>query len=615
MIRLLLTTVLLAATGLFAAAQDCKCSLNNELRPRLIQYFNQGKFDSAQVVLDQLRSEKSPACQIAFWDGSGQVRLAKKELAEGLVCLKQAAALIDQHNCLTLKVVNYNSIARYYQEVSKHDSVMHYSYLAIEAAKAVDNWRAVIMAQISIGSIFAQNKAYDKSMQWYEQALQTSIERRDSSLLDALYVRLAGTSHNLYQTSKDRQWLDKMKNYARQGVGASQKSGNILELMAAYLNLAKYHTNRHPPDSVAYYCQKVIRECPHGNHNLDRILAEAFNIYGEALYEQKQYAQAMAYADSAYHYALLFNKQVSISPLELMHKTAKASGDYKKALFAFEAIKATRDSLFTLEKNKAIYELEQKYDQSQNEQTILRLDNQRRILWLGLLLAALAAFGVFFYFRNRMLQQKQIILETEQRLNRARMNPHFFFNALASLQSFAINESDSIVLAENLSKFSHIMRETLENTYREYVTIQQEQDFLSEYLELQQIRFPGKFEFSIRSDEAVEAHRLLIPSMIVQPFVENCIEHGFANIDYKGNIDIEFSKKDQGIAITVYDNGKGLNYGRAEAKPHISRASQIIKDRIYLLNLKLKSNASFFIKNNAKGGVTVSIVLPVIYEN
>ena len=92
----------------------------------------------------------------------------------------------------------------------------------------------------------------------------------------------------------------------------------------------------------------------------------------------------------------------------------------------------------------------------------------------------LALVGLMFFIRQQSLKSKQKILETEQRLNRARMNPHFFFNALASLQTFALQDNDGKSMASNLSKFSHIMRETLESTYKEYVTIEQEKEFLDE---------------------------------------------------------------------------------------------------------------------------------------
>jgi LytS/YehU family sensor histidine kinase len=229
--------------------------------------------------------------------------------------------------------------------------------------------------------------------------------------------------------------------------------------------------------------------------------------------------------------------------------------------------------------------------------------------------ALLVALVIAFFLRQQSLKHKQKILETEQRLNRARMNPHFFFNALASLQSFAIRENDGQAIAVNLSRFSHIMRETLESTYKEYVTVEQEIDFLQEYLEVQKIRFPKKFSFLIEADPELETDEVQIPAMIIQPFVENSVEHGFSGIDYTGEIKVYFSKKGKELLILIEDNGKGIGAGNQEKEGHVSRASQIIRDRIYLLNLKLRTKASFSINNtDGQKGVQVKIYLPLLFK-
>lgn len=228
----------------------------------------------------------------------------------------------------------------------------------------------------------------------------------------------------------------------------------------------------------------------------------------------------------------------------------------------------------------------------------------------------LASLSIGFFLRQQKLRHQQVIMETEQRLNRARMNPHFFFNALSTLQKFALRDHDGQAMASNLSKFSNIMRETLESTYKEYITVEQEIDFLNEYLEVQKIRFPKTFSYQIIADPNMEIDDVLIPSMILQPFVENSIEHGFSGIDYPGHVDIQFNASDKEIIITISDNGKGLLTTYKENNEHISRASQIIKDRIYLLNIKLKTKAGFSIDNNTDGkGALVKINLPLLHKS
>jgi LytS/YehU family sensor histidine kinase len=148
------------------------------------------------------------------------------------------------------------------------------------------------------------------------------------------------------------------------------------------------------------------------------------------------------------------------------------------------------------------------------------------------------------------------------------------------------------------------------------VTVAREQAFLEKYMELQSIRMPGRFRFSIHLAEDIEPDETILPSMILQPFVENSIEHGFAGIGYTGQVDIYFDQSPGELFVRITDNGKGLLTGPKEQNEHISRASQIIKDRIYLLNVKLKSKASFSIDNNPhEKGVTVLIRLPLLYKD
>ena len=147
------------------------------------------------------------------------------------------------------------------------------------------------------------------------------------------------------------------------------------------------------------------------------------------------------------------------------------------------------------------------------------------------------------------------------------------------------------------------------------MTVEQEIDFLNEYLDVQKIRFPKKFTYDITASKELEANDIMIPAMIIQPFVENAIEHGFTGIDYPGNINISFGAAGKDLQIEIIDNGKGLLHGIKENNEHISRASQIIKDRIYLLNIKLKTKASFSIDNGSDGkGVVVKINLPLLYK-
>ena len=134
-------------------------------------------------------------------------------------------------------------------------------------------------------------------------------------------------------------------------------------------------------------------------------------------------------------------------------------------------------------------------------------------------------------------------------------------------------------MGSSLSKFSNIMRATLESTYKEYITIEQEMEFLYEYFEVQTNRFANGLLYEVIAEDKVEVNELFIPPMLIQPFVENSIEHGLNNIDYPASIQVDFTIVNDELLITIKDNGKGLQQVAKSSTTHISRANQIIQER------------------------------------
>lgn len=388
---------------------------------------------------------------------------------------------------------------------------------------------------------------------------------------------------------------------------------NIKEQIIALTRMSAIAESRNEFTKALNYIDSALSMCKPGLNN--RQYVTLYGDKGFIYFKLNNYKEARRYADSGLKYSMEEKYPPLISnSYSLIYDIEVAAENYKEALWARDNQKKISDSLFTAERTKTVNELEKKYNQAKNERTIKELSQQKQIYLLLALAGFLALLLIGFFLRQQSLKHKQVVLETELRLNRARMNPHFFFNALASLQSLALKATDQTSVASNLSKFSHIMRETLESTYNDYVTIEDEAHFLQQYLDLQQVRFPQKFNYEIIIDEHVEADELMVPSMIVQPFVENSIEHGFNGIDYKGNITVHFTKQSTTLQIIVTDNGKGFSTNEEIKEKHISRAGQIVKERIDLLNLKLNAKAGFEITEQKGKGVEVKITLPEILQ-
>jgi anti-sigma regulatory factor (Ser/Thr protein kinase) len=595
----------------------CNCPPADKLRPQIGFFFNTGKLDSAAITLGKLAEDKNEVCRIVYLDGMAQVNVAKEKFDEARSWFAKEQLLQDKLQCKRLQIRFYNSLARYYQAVGFSDSITIYSLKVIGLAEEEKDWYAAARACTNLAAVFQQQKQTEKCLEYNLKALPYARKSNDTVILNAVLARTAHTYFLKYEATQKSIFLDSLFLLASECIALSRSNmPSLMERSDAYSLLSKFYIKQSNYAKAILYADTAITICPPGVYDFYRHLLNGYQRKSEAYLQQKNYIAARQMADSAYRYAQLFNLQLAITPLETIFTVSKQLKDFERSSAALERISTLKDSMFSVEKNKAINELEKKYNQAKNENTIKELAQQKQIYGLLAIAGLLALVAIGFWVRQLSLKHKQKILETEQRLNRARMNPHFFFNALSTLHSFAVREKDPGAIASNLSKFSHIMRETLESTYKEYVTVEQEMDFLNEYLDVQQRHSSNTFEYSVTADKQMETDEMIIPSMIIQPFVENSIEHGFAGIDYTGIIQVQFSKKEKSLEVTITDNGAGLISSRKQSGEHISRANQIIKDRIYLLNIKLKTKASFSIDNATDGkGVLVKIHLPLLYIN
>ena len=172
---------------------------------------------------------------------------------------------------------------------------------------------------------------------------------------------------------------------------------------------------------------------------------------------------------------------------------------------------------------------------------------------------------------------------------RSQMNPHFMFNALNSIQHYMTNNVDA---AKNyLAKFAHLMRQSLDNSDMEVISLEKEIEFLEDYLFInQKLRFDSQLEYNIHLDEEIEEDIMGVPTMILQPIVENAIEHGL-RMKEKGIVNLEFHLKDEyTIRCIVQDNGIGrekakeFRNSQLDVMPrHQSKGTSIIKQRLDIL--------------------------------
>lgn len=251
--------------------------------------------------------------------------------------------------------------------------------------------------------------------------------------------------------------------------------------------------------------------------------------------------------------------------------------------------------------------------------------------WFIILIAIFITFGIYWIFRRRIIQEQQKNaqekLEIKNRLGQleqqslnASMNRHFIFNSLNSIQYF-INTQDKASANKYLTSFAKLIRKNLDSSSEgnNLVPLDEELERLSLYLELESIRFQGRFEYEIR-DEDVFTDDYLVPAMLLQPFVENSILHGILPSDIHGKIIIEINNYPNHIEIRIRDNGIGINQSLKnkgiESLSHKSKGMEISSKRIDLLrklynqNFELIGPYQTMDEDGLISGTTVLIKIP-----
>ncbi len=248
--------------------------------------------------------------------------------------------------------------------------------------------------------------------------------------------------------------------------------------------------------------------------------------------------------------------------------------------------------------------------------------------WFNTILFASLFISIFIYFRVRIhnikLREKQKtelnkkIANIESQALRSQMNPHFIFNTLASIQDY-IQDNDSESALRYLTKFAQLMRKIMENSKQQLITIAEEVNALKLYLELEVMRFKKKFEYHINIDANIDANYDQIPSMLIQPYVENAIKHGLLPKEGNGKLEITLERNDDTIQCIIEDNGVGRKKSMESKRNHIhqhkSMGMNITQERLTILNSSLKSNIYVEIidlyENGEAAGTKVKLIIPL----
>jgi len=478
-----------------------------------------------------------------------------------------------------------NNMAIIYGDMGNYPEALKSHYASLKIEEEDGDRQAAGLSYNNIGVVNEALEEYEEAIRNYEKAVALAREANDKQGMGNAYNNIG------IVRKKQGRYEEALKNYLL-ALELRKEVGYPKGIFESYNNIG-----------IIYYTLGNYEEALK-NHELSLAISTKANYElgsansrlntGIVYLKQKQFAKAEPLLKHALAYYQSINyKQNIVEAYEALTALYNDQKDYKRAMDYFRLYVAQKDSLvndntkkellqsamkYEYEKKEAVAKVEQeKKEAIQNEELEKRATQVKLYIALCVLIVIVFA-GIFLQMRNKRntekLRLENSLIDLEQKALRLQMNPHFIFNALNSIQGF-ITENNQSRARKYLSKFARLMRLIMENSAKRTVSLQNEIDVLSDYLELTRLRFPEKFSFRIDVDEAIDAEACEIPPMLLQPFVENAVLHGLAAREAGGHIVISFHKKEEMIECVIEDNGIGRKLAM-EKKLHSHKSTGML---------------------------------------
>ncbi|RZL50846.1 MAG: tetratricopeptide repeat protein [Pedobacter sp.] len=518
----------------------------------------------------------------------GIIHFKNKDINEAIRYSKLSLKIVDSLGDLRGVARENGNLSAYYGELGMHDLALIYGLKAIEINKKISgkkslgfNYQNVSSAYLKKGN-YQLAKSYGLEAQKIGKELNVTEIKRETSLgLSEVYEALKMPDSALFYHKEFYKFADTISN---------DKKKNEIMKMGMQFDFDKK----------------------------------------ELSYQQKQ---------------VLADEQLKQQSLQLALNNAELQKGIQ--LRDLQKISLENQKLLNQEKEKQLIILKaneklqiNKVHALSQEQKLNKLELKQ--LWLYGLLAILVLASFIIYlinlYRIRQLRfknvlqnqealQNEILLkhqfqltESELKAIRSQMNPHFIFNVLNSIEAY-IMENDKKTASRLIQKFASLSRLILENSTKSLVSADKEWKALMLYTELEAMRYNNSFTFSFIVDEEIKLKTLFLPPMLVQPLIENAILHGLiVDQNPDAHLEVRLKKHNEGICITVEDNGIGIeNKPKDNIKIGIKEKSiglSSIKERIDIINSQINNClASFSISASPSGNGTFATILLPHFEN
>jgi sensor histidine kinase YesM len=572
-------------------------------------------------------------------------RLINKDLDSAGITSRRILEYATEHNFKAGIGMGHGTLGTFYTFKGDEGTGIAHYIKSVDIFEAIGNEHLATITNINIAALLTDQEEHKEALKYATKAHESEVKNKGYNL---------NSTYNLLGLIgvETGQPFEKVLHYFEKSEEYSRIQNDTVKLANA-IQMQGYTYFKNDKDVTVAITKlekalQLFKRHDIKNHNS---LGVNFDLLSQAYLKKGLYNQALKYNDSSLiHYNTLdFNKGLRIT-YETRKEILANLGRYKEGFEAFEIFKKYNDSVFQKKRTNQIarlrteFETEQITTQKETAEAQLELSKaiskQNKTLFIGAAVVALFILLASIFYLKRIKTRKKMELitielnETQKRLAlekqyrdselkalKAQMNPHFIFNALNSIQEYIILSQKNLA-GDYLGKFADLMRKYLHHSDAGFITVQEEVESLKMYLELEALRFEDTLEYTFNVDKTIRTDEVKIPTMLVQPYIENALKHGLLHRVDNRKLSIFFNQESENsILCIIEDNGVGRKKAAAikaqTSSLHKSFATKATENRLQLLNFGKERKIGVEIEDllhvdGTAKGTKVTLEIPVL---
>ena len=505
---------------------------------------------------------------------------------------KQALSASEEANNIDFKILSLNMLGVVYRRTDAIKTALDYNQKALELAESIENpsnhiKRSINVALNGIGNLYQTLEQYDLAILQFERALKLEEELGNK-------LGLAINHQNIGHCMELKGDLEAALENYRKSLAYNEEIDSDIGRLICKNSLAQIYLKQDMPYLALVLLEPLHEESKSiGDYSITSLV---FINTGWAHTKLANYDEAEDFIQEGLKMAQ--NRNIPSNILyayEKMSDLENTRGDYKKAYEFYkkadEYDKQISNATNLRYMNDIIvkYENEKKNNQiavlaKENEIVRLRLKKNQTTLLVSALIVGLISSILYILYRQYQSKNEKRVLTLEQQMLRSQMNPHFLFNSLNSIKLYIINNEQKNAV-HYLNKFSKLVRKILEASSQKEIPLSEELGTMELYMNIENIRFSNEIDFKIEVEEGINVDNIKIPSLTLQPFLENSLWHGLSPKDGEKKIQINVKHKDKGhVTIEIMDNGIGRTMAEVNKENRVlkrkSLGIRITKERL-----------------------------------